>query len=163
MILYAVVRRASRLVCYLALVPSPRDRSRLPLLLGASLGTILLLLWWGRGVREGTVGQLQVLDRPEGTEVVLSLLRVISIEEEGYVVGQGTLRVPVRGPTEHLRVGEEITVGGRVEGDAVRASWVEPAPGRPAKRALGLLGLAIAGGLLLASVKPTRRGLLLRG
>jgi hypothetical protein len=141
-----------------------RDRSRLLILLLAAPATTGLLLWWASMVQSGAVGELSVLDRAPGEEVVLSLLEVLSIEgPEDYVLGHGALRVPVRGPTEHLRVGTEVTVGGVVEEGWVRASWVEPAPGRPAKHALGILGLLVGFLLMAGVVRPSREGLVLRG
>jgi hypothetical protein len=141
-----------------------RDRSRLLILLLALPATLGLLLWWARMVQSGAVGELSVLERPEGEEVVLSLLEVLSIEgPEDYVLGHGALRVPVRGPTEHLVLGSEVTVGGVVEGGRVRASWVEPAPGRPAKHMLGIVGLLLGFGLMAGGVRPSREGLVLRG
>jgi hypothetical protein len=145
-------------------MPPPRDRSRLWILLLAAPATLALLLWWARMVAAGAVGEQAVLERPEGEEVVLSLLEVISIEgPEDYVLGHGALRVPVRGPTEHLVVGSEVTVGGVVQQGHVRASWVEPAPGRPAKHLLGIVGLVLGLSLMTSVVRASPAGLVLRG
>lgn len=132
-----------------------------PVLLVALL---LLVLWWARAADEGRVGILRVLDARPGTEVVLSLQAIQSIDgPDRYVVSQGTLEIPVIGPTAGLRVGQELTVGGVVGRGEVHERWRAFAPDRPAKRALGVAGLALAGVVFAAGVRPTRQGLVTRG
>jgi hypothetical protein len=136
-----------------------------PALLAASFaGCLWLMVWWIRELDSGEIGAIDVLSEPAGSEVVLSLLRVISVEgPERYVVGHAALRIPIAAPSAERVVGEEVTIGGVVEGDHVRAAWVEPAPDRPLKYRLGLAGLALAAVLFVGATRVTRRGLVLRG
>ncbi len=134
----------------------------------AALAAALLLAadlaWWGWASDAGRIGHARVLERPEGTEVVLSLLRVMSVEgERRYVVGSATLRVPVEGPTDGLVPGVEVTVGGVVRGDHVEERWRELATGRAAKKALGFAGLGLAGLVALLTLRLERGGLAVRG
>ena len=145
-------------------MPRLFDLSRLMLLLGPGLTTIVFMGWWGMQVSEGTVGDQGVLGHAPGETIVLSLLRVISIDgPSSYTVGQGSLVVPIEGPTGRLAVGAEVTIGGVVQEGSVRASFVQTAPGRPKKRALGLVGLALGGALFAASVRPSAGGLRIYG
>lgn len=142
------------------------DAPRPRLLAAAALGLALagLAAWWAVGVDGGEIGQLRVTERPDGAEVVLSLLEVRAIEGPGrYVLGRGQLRVPVHGPTDALRPGEELTVGGVMRGGEVVEAWRAPAPDRPAKKALGLLGLALGAALAGVALRPVPGGLALRG
>lgn len=140
------------------------DRARpvvVPVLLGA---LALLLVWWARATADGRVGIARVLDAPAGTAVVLSLLAVRSVDgPDRYVVGRGPLEIPVAGSTVGIVVGEELTVGGIVADGHVVERWRAPAPARPAKKALGIAGLLLAGGVLSLGVRATPRGLATRG
>jgi hypothetical protein len=140
------------------------DRSRavsIPVLLVA---IALLLAWWVRATADGRVGVLRILDEPPGSEVVLSLLRVRSIDgPDRYVVGKASTSIPVVGTSAGLRVGEELTVGGVVGEGFVEERWRAPAPARPAKKALGVAGLLIAAVVLGVGVRRSPEGLVPRG
>lgn len=128
------------------------------------IGVVATFAWWWSAAAAGRIGSVGVLDHPPGSEVVLSLLTVLEVAgPDRYVVGNAALRVPVAGPTASRVVGEEVTVGGVVEAGLVRERWVKQAPGRPAKRLLGLLGLAAGAVSWWAGARPTRGGWVLRG
>jgi hypothetical protein len=130
---------------------------------GSVIAILAVMAWWLGATADGRVGATATLDEPVGTEVVVSLLTVLRIDgPNAYVLGNATLEVPVVGPTAGLSVGEDVTVGGTVAAGHVRARWLEHAPDRRAKKRLGVLGLAAAGGLALAGVRPTRAGLVIR-
>jgi hypothetical protein len=140
------------------------DRARPFVLLAALAGIGWVMAWCVGATSDGKLGTLTVLDEPIGTEVVLSLVAVRSIDgPDTCTVGHAALQIPVVVPTDLLRLGTEVTIGGVVEDWFVRARWVEDAPGRPAKRRLGLIGLAVAGTLFAGSVRPGRGGLAVRG
>lgn len=123
-----------------------------------------MMAWWGAGTARGAIGAGGVREQPDGTEVVLSLLRVESIPSaDRMVVGHAALHIPVEVNTAGRTVGEEVTVGGVVHDGVVRATWVQTAPARPYKLALGVAGLAIGAGLWAGSVRRTPSGFVLRG
>ena len=134
--------------------------------LSIGLATIASAMgWWGRESADGRIGAAAALHAPAGSEVVLSLLTVLSVGPgDRYVVGNATLAISVVGPARGLAVGDEVTVGGVVrDGGGVAAAWVTPAPGRAAKKRLGLVGLAVAAALGAAAVRVERGGLAIRG
>ncbi|MEZ4237476.1 MAG: hypothetical protein R3F59_15280 [Myxococcota bacterium] len=135
------------------------------LILATSLAVaVATMAWWVRAIELGRVGAVATLQQPAGTELVLSLLTVLRIEgPTRYVVGNATLDIPVEGPTDGLVVGEDVTLGAVVEGDHVRARWLEHAPARTGKKRLGLVGLAAAAALAGLGVRPVRGGLALCG
>lgn len=125
---------------------------------------VVLVGWWIRAIDLGRLGDQRVLASPDGTTVVLSLLRVRSIVgPDRFVVGSATLDVPIEGPTADLVVGQELYIGGTVVDGRVVQAWREGAPNRPAKWAFGLLGVAAAALLAVGAVTPTRAGLVVRG
>lgn len=140
------------------------DRRR-PWVAAASVaGCLYMMGWWNAGTARGAIGATGVTDQPDGTEVVLSLLRVEAIPAPGeLVVGHAALHIPVRADTSARTVGEEITIGGVVQGGVVRAAWIETAPQRPLKHALGVVGLIVGAALWVASVRWTSSGFALRG
>lgn len=143
---------------------SVSDAHRVPVAVASALGAACMMIWWGWASDRGAIGAVAVLDRPLGERVVLSLLRVEAITPpDRLVVGHADLHVPVRADVTGRVLGEEITIGGVVERDEVRAEWIEAAPHRPAKHALGILGLAVAGALWVGATRVTRDGLALRG
>lgn len=92
-----------------------------------------------------------------GEQLVLPLQRVIAIDgPDTYQVGRVEGRMAVRGPSQGLAVGEEITVGGLRTSEGLVAEFVEHHPWRPWKRRLGLVGIVIVGGLLLAAFAVRR-------
>lgn len=130
------------------------DRARPTMALALLAALALLCAWWVRATADGRIGNFRVLDEPLGTDVVLSLQRVLSVDgPDRYVVGNAAVRIPVQGPTAGLVVGEEVTVGGVVGSGAVVAAWTREAPARPAKRALGLAGLALGCGVFALGVR----------
>ncbi|MCB9689458.1 MAG: hypothetical protein H6735_30755 [Alphaproteobacteria bacterium] len=132
---------------------------------GAVVGAITLLLgWWGWATGQGWIGNVRVLDRPQGDEVVLSLLTVLEVPDaDHYVVGNSSLAVPVQGASTGLHPGQDVTVGGTVRDGYVEAAWHEVAPGRTGKKRLGFVGLALVGLVVAGTLRVTRRGLELRG
>ncbi|MEQ1508391.1 MAG: hypothetical protein ABMB14_39540 [Myxococcota bacterium] len=140
------------------------DFGRWTVIAGCGVAILALMGWWIGRTADGAIGAIQAVDQAPGTPVVLSLLTVIAIDgPEAYTVGHAALRIPVVGPTDALVVGSEVTVGGVVEPGRIRASWVEPAPSRPAKRRLGLAGLSVAALLAVGAVRIRPGGLAIRG
>jgi hypothetical protein len=134
------------------------------MLVAALAGLLAVMGWWMAATARGEVGAFAVLDAPPGTEVVLSLLTVVSVDgPDRYTVGHAALHIPVVGPTTGIAPGREITLGGVVEAGHVRAAWVQPAPARRAKKGLGLAGLALGAALAAGSVRIGRSGLSIRG
>lgn len=118
-----------------------------------------LLAWSSWATATGRLGDVGLLDRPRGTEVVLSLQPVVEIlDAERYVVGERSLRFPVRGDTAGLALGVDVTVGGHVGDGEVVADWQVAAPGRPAKRRLGYLGLLVLAAAVAATTRRTDAG-----
>lgn len=140
------------------------DRARPAVLLVALAGIGWVMAWCVGATSTGRLGATTVLDEPVGTEVVLSLVAVRSIDgPDTATVGHAALQIPIVAPTDTLVVGTEVTIGGVVEDGFVRARWVEDAPARPAKRRLGLVGLAVAGVAFVGSVRWGRGGFAVRG
>src|SRR5262245_31159786 len=99
---------------------SARRPAEVAVALGLAACLLGLMIWWARMTEAGRIGSVAVLDRPAGSEVVLSLLTVLSIDDpHHYVLGHAALRIPVEGDSGGLVVGEEVTVGGTVEGGFV--------------------------------------------
>ncbi|MCA9493717.1 MAG: hypothetical protein KC621_27480 [Myxococcales bacterium] len=125
---------------------------------------VALLAWWGWATDQGWIGNVRVLDRPEGEPVVLSLLTVLEVADaEHYVVGNSSLAVPVAGSSAGLSPGLEVTVGGTVREGYVEEGWHEIATGRAGKKRLGFVGLALVGLIVAGTVRGTRQGLAIRG
>jgi hypothetical protein len=122
------------------------------------------LAWWTWATDTGRIGNVRVLQQPDGAEVVLSLQRVMSVvDERHYVVGNATLRVPVEGPTAGLSPGVEVTVGAVVRDGYVEERWRELATGRGAKKRLGFAGLGLAAVVALLTLRVERGGVAVRG
>lgn len=125
--------------------------------------------WWVGLYRSGELGHRGLIDAPEqheGERVVFSLVRIVEVQgPDRFVLAEGTLLVNARGPTDALGIGEEWTVIGtwRADPPHVEVLALHPARGRPAKKALSLLGLAVLGVLLPVWFVPTRAGLAVRG
>jgi hypothetical protein len=150
--------------CYVSCVTLLSDRARPIVLLVALAGILWVMLWFADATATGRLGVVTVLDEPVGSDVVLSLVGVRSLDgPDRYTVGHAALQIPVVGPTEGLRAGEDVTIGGVVDDGFIRARWVEHAPARPAKRRLGLIGLGVAGVVFLGAVRVGRGGLAVRG
>ena len=127
-------------------------------------GLVLLLSWWGRATSDGRIGNVRVLDRAPGEEVVLSLLTVLEVEDgRHYRVGNSHLTIPVEGITSGLGAGMEVTVGGTVRDGYVQESWHEVATGRSGKKRLGLLGIGLAGLLAAGTLRWAPGGMAIRG
>lgn len=140
------------------------------LLAGALLACLTGLgVWWGGLVQDGTIGNAGLVLDPEardGDRVVLSLVRVLEVgATDRWRVAEGDLHLDVIGASDGRRAGEELTVVGRWDARrrAVVADEVHPAPGRRAKKLLGLAGLGALAILLPLWIRPTRAGLTLRG
>lgn len=130
-------------------------------LAGALVG---LMGAWIDATRRGRVGYLALKEAPDGAEGTLSLFEVSRLQPpDRYEVRRGTLSFVVHGDPRGLSPGEEWTVGGVFQQGELIESWRAPAPGRRGKKLLGLLGLALAGGIGLASVQITSGGLRIRG
>lgn len=156
--------RQGTCACYVPRVTLLSDRARPAVLLAALAGIGWVMAWCVGATSSGRLGVTTVLDEPVGTEVVLSLVAVRTIEgPDTCTVGHAALRIPVVVPTDTLTVGSEVTIGGVVEDGFVRAQWVEDAPARPAKRLLGLVGLGVAGVVFAGAVRVDRGGLSVRG
>jgi hypothetical protein len=123
-----------------------------------------LMAWWTWASATGLVGYRGVPNMPDGSPVVLSLLRVDVIHgEDRYTVASGGTLIDVRGPTRGLSIGEDVTIGGVMSEGAVVEQWREPAPDRRGKRLLGLAGLVTVAVLLPLGVRREAGGLALRG
>lgn len=99
-------------------------------------------------VKQGYPAYVADADQHDGDELVLSIFRVDEVVDgEGYIVEKGFLYVPIRGPTDGLVVGQEISVGGAFQADdlVVVEDWREIHHWRKAKKALGVAGLAVIG------------------
>lgn len=114
----------------------------------AGLALVAVLAIWTRAQLSGAVGTLALRDDPRGQDgkpVVLSLVTVDArLGDDRFRVLRGAQAIDVVGDAAAWRVGDELTVGGRFSAahQAVVAEWVAPAPDRPAKKRLGLWGLA---------------------
>lgn len=127
--------------------------------LGAGAGLVALLAWFGVGTAEGRIGDRALLAQAPGTPVVLSLQAVTGLlDDRHYAVGRRSLRFVVEGDPAGLALGDDVTVGGHVGDGVVVEEWRETAPGRPAKRRLGLLGLALLPAMVLGTTRPGAGG-----
>lgn len=122
---------------------------------------------WSQRFARGDFESSMLLLYPEravGRELMLSLVDVKQVEDDRYLVGEGTLRVVVIGEPTGLRVGDELYVRGRfTEPGVMHETWRELAPQRGNKKLLGLIALALTGVVLLLGTRLTRNGLVLRG
>jgi len=151
--------------------PAPGDSWPIRLALAVALLAFLTGLgaWWAGLVQDGTIGNAGLILRSEerdGDRVVLSLVRVLEIRgPERWRVAEGDLELDVIGPAAERRAGEELTVVGRWDAErrAVVAAEVHPAPGRRAKKWLGVAGLVALAALLPLWIRPSRGGLRLDG
>jgi hypothetical protein len=124
-----------------------------------AVGIAALLAWWSDATARGVIGDVHLLDRPAGTPVVLSLQPVTAILDDGhYAVGRRSLRVVVQGDPRGLQVGSDVTVQGTVGDGMVIEGARRSAPGRPAKRQLGFVGLGLAAIGFFATTRLTRHG-----
>lgn len=114
----------------------------------ALLALLAVLAAWTHQQLSGAVGTLSLRDDPQGQDgkpIVLSLVTVDArLADDRVRVLRGAQAIDVVGDAATWRVGDELTVGGRFSAErrAVVAAWVAPAPDRPAKKRLGLWGLA---------------------
>jgi hypothetical protein len=131
---------------------------------GALAALVLLMGWWALASGRGDIGYASLRAPPDGLQRTLSLFMVHELRPpDRYVLARGALRVTVRGDPRELQLGEEWTVGGTFEQGELVEAWRAPAPGRPAKKALGFLGLFLAGAVGAAGVRVGPGGLVLRG
>ena len=125
--------------------------------------------WWTWLHATGRAGYGQYLADPaawDGREVVLSLVRVEEhLGSERTTVRKGTLMLDVMGEQGALPLGAEVTVGGRWRAEelAIEAAWVAPAPGRGAKKWLGLIGLGFVTAGAGLAMRRSPDGMVLRG
>jgi hypothetical protein len=120
--------------------------------------------WWTWATATGLVGYRRVATLPDGSPVVLSLLRVDQITDaDHFRVASGATLIEVVGPTADLTRGEDVTVGGSVVDGHVVQEWRAPAPERGSKRGLGLAGLGVALVLVITHVRREGGALVLRG
>lgn len=109
----------------------------------------------------GPIGMTALAD---GEEVTVTLYEVGRIDgPQRYWLRRGELGIAVAGPTEGLTLGDELTVHGVVYGGVLSEAWRADAPLRRAKKRLGFLGLALAGGLAVITVRWIRGGWDVRG
>jgi hypothetical protein len=122
---------------------------------------------WSHDFATGEVLTARLQFYPErmlGEVVTLPLVRVEEVRVDGYTVRQGRFPWRIQGDPRELAVGEEIYVRGTlVAPGRIAASWHERAPERGGKKLLGFLGLAIAGGVVLAGCRLERDGVVVRG
>ena len=130
-----------------------------------AVGLLLLLTgWWTWASATGLVGYRGVSLLPDGSPVVLSLLRVdATFGPDRYRVSSGATLIEVEGPTADLTLGEDVTVGGEVVDGRVVEQWRTPAPDRSEKRWLGLGGLLAALVVVITQVRWAGTGFALRG
>lgn len=125
--------------------------------------------WWTACIQDGRVGNAGLVMRSEahhGEQVVLTLARVVDVQgPDRWRVAEGDLHLDVLGPSLGRREGEELTVIGRWDAQqhAIVAQEVHPAPGRNAKKLLGIAGLVALAWMLPHWVRPGPGGLVLRG
>jgi hypothetical protein len=129
----------------------------------ALLALLVVLASWCWDHQQGYLGYAAPLLRPadyDGREVILSLVRVESVLDDGYVVRAGRLLLSVAGDPRGVSPGEEVSVGGRWSAAEARLveQWREPRPGRKGKKILGLIGLAVTVGLVPLAVRFRRGG-----
>lgn len=130
-------------------------RAALALAVAAAIALVALLGWFGRATASGRVGDVRLLAQPVGTPVVLSLQPVTElVDASHYAVGRRSLRYVIEGDPAGLALGVDVTVGGHVGDGVVVEEWRELATGRPAKRRLGYLGLALLPVMVLATTRP---------
>ncbi len=103
-------------------------------------------------------------ERVQGEVFTLSLVKVETVDQDRYTVREGRFRYTVLGEPGELRPGDEVYVRGVFSGThTLRALWHERAPDRSAKKILGFLGIGLLALTLVLSVRPSERGLMLRG
>lgn len=130
---------------------SDRHRGKVALAAGAVL--LALMAGWTRHAVNNPDPYWAAIDAPaawDGAPVVLTLMPVVEIvDERHWVSRKGADLALVEGDTTDLRVGDDVSVGGRFRAadSHVVAEWQEVAALRPGKRRLGL---AAMGFLLVA-------------
>lgn len=126
------------------------------------LGLVYAASW--RAMTVPGIGPIGITGAPEGQAVTITLYEVGRlVPPDRYWIRRGELGFEVVGPTAGLAIGQELTVHGVVENGVLIEQWRDPAPMRAGKKGLGFLGLAIAGLLLLVTVRGTPAGLVPRG
>jgi hypothetical protein len=140
--------------------PAP---ARLAQTVGVALTLLLaicaLMGWWTWATATGRIGDVLLLQRPQGSPVVLSLQPVTALlDPTHYAVGRRSQRVVVEGDPSDLQLGYDVTLHGVLEDGFVRETSHTVAEARPAKRKLGLVGLLLAVVAAAAGVRPTTRG-----
>lgn len=119
---------------------------------------------WGvyqSGAPEGVDRCLMAPESCVGERVILPLLIVYGVDEEGAWVGRPSGRIRVSGTHPDLVAGTEVSLGGVfAEAGVLQLAEVEPHPWRAWKRRLGLIGAVLAAGLALVAftVRRTRDG-----
>lgn len=130
--------------------------------LGVAVTLALLAALWIAAREVGRQGPLH--DPRPGAAVTLSLFEVSALGPPNrYTVRRGGRSIEVEGTTEGLQVGDELTLHGQMRDGIVIESHRVLATGRPAKKALGGLGLAIACGAWILTVTGVPGRWALRG
>lgn len=84
----------------------------------------------------------------DGDRVFFSTQRVLSVDgPHRYTIGRVDRPVVVHGPTQDLRPGATVSVGGLYDGGDVRERWHRVQVWHPWKAAVGVVGAAV--GLLV--------------
>ncbi len=135
-----------------------------PLRWGPVTGLLVLLLVYAWATQTGRVGYRGVLTAEPGTHHVLSLFEVSDIGEGSYELSRGQLSFTVLAEPSGLEVGQELTAEVVVEEPGlVTEEWRRIAPGRAAKKQLGVLGLVLVTIIGLATVRMGTEGVSFRG
>ncbi len=119
----------------------------------SALVLVLTATLWTLWLSTGALDPVQVAER-EG-EALLSLYRVSEWQDDGRVrLDKGSRIAIVAGVDPSVMVGEDLSVAVVPTADGTWiATWVELHPGRPAKRWLGLVGMALTAGLLAVGAR----------
>ncbi len=134
--------------------------------IAATIALVGIFAYWSRLASTGQLGAPGPGDARDGEEILLTLVAVDGIDgPDRFVVLQGAERVAVLGASAQVAVGEDVTLAGTwVEADqAIRLDWLEHAPGRGAKKRLGLVGLAFLLVALPLWFRREGRGFAIRG
>jgi hypothetical protein len=100
----------------------------------------------------------------DGETTIVSLATVEASEPGRLTLEKAQRRYVVVGRFDVFPVGLDVTVQARRRPDgAWDADWVEPHPGRAAKRRLGAVGTAVTVALVAVTIRARRGGWRLRG
>ncbi|MEN0064277.1 MAG: hypothetical protein AAGA48_19155 [Myxococcota bacterium] len=131
---------------------------------GPIFGLLALLLAWSWATETGRIGYRGIREAPPGTEHVLSLFTVTRVDPGGYRLTRGNLNFDVVANPTGLETGQEVTTLVLIDpGGRLVEQWREEAPQRDGKKRLGVLGLVLAGGVALLTLRVGRKGVIIRG